>query len=225
MTRGGATLVQLRDKYVSDDELLAQAISLRDALLPHGVQLVVNDRVDVARQAGAGVHVGIHDMPPAQARAILGPNAIVGWSIEDEAQLTDTAQIAACSYLAASPVWSTPTKPDAAPPLGPDGVASIRMRTDLPLVGIGGIVAIAGGAIFVYVTVGSLLWGKKLAPGESSSVFTPVPRAAPTVVAQSYGSMGFAAPGTFTLAMIFLVTFVLYYFINWKYLSTLWGLS
>jgi cytochrome c oxidase subunit 1 len=93
------------------------------------------------------------------------------------------------------------------------------------LVGIGGIVAIAGGAIFVYVTVGSLLWGKKLAPGESSAAFTPVPRAAPTVVAQSYGSMGFAAPGTFTLAMIFLVTFVLYYFINWKYLSTLWGLS
>jgi thiamine-phosphate pyrophosphorylase len=137
--RGGATLVQLRDKYVSDDELLAQAISLRDALLPHGVQLVVNDRVDVARQAGAGVHVGIHDMPPAQARAILGPSAIVGWSIEDEAQLTDTKQIAACSYLAASPVWSTPTKPDAAPPLGPDGVASIRMRTELPLVGIGGI--------------------------------------------------------------------------------------
>ncbi|HEX6338699.1 MAG TPA: thiamine phosphate synthase [Jiangellaceae bacterium] len=137
--RGGATLVQLRDKYVSDDELLAQAIRLRDALLPHGVQLVVNDRVDVAREAGVGVHVGIHDMRPAQARAILGPAAIVGWSIEDEAQLTDTEQVAACTYLAASPVWSTPTKPDAAPPLGPDGVASIRMRTDLPLVGIGGI--------------------------------------------------------------------------------------
>jgi thiamine-phosphate pyrophosphorylase len=103
------------------------------------VQLVVNDRVDVARRAGVGVHVGIHDTRPAQARAILGPSAIVGWSIEDEAQLTDTEQIDACSYLAASPVWSTPTKPDAAPPLGPDGVASIRMRTDLPLVGIGGI--------------------------------------------------------------------------------------
>ncbi|HEX6327432.1 MAG TPA: thiamine phosphate synthase [Jiangellaceae bacterium] len=137
--RGGATLVQLRDKYASDDELLAQAIRLRDALAPPGVQLVVNDRVDVARRAGVGVHVGIHDMRPAQARAILGPSAIVGWSIEDEAQLADTEQIAACTYLAASPVWSTPTKPDAAPPLGPDGVASIRMRTDLPLVGIGGI--------------------------------------------------------------------------------------
>ena len=51
------------------------------------------------------------------------------------------------------------------------------------------------------------------------------PRAAPTVAAQTYGSMGFAAPGTFALAMVFLLAFVLYYFINWKYLSTLWGLS
>jgi cytochrome c oxidase subunit 1 len=93
------------------------------------------------------------------------------------------------------------------------------------LVGISGIAAIAGGAIFVYVTVGSLLWGKALEGGEAAPVFTPVPRAAPSAVAQGYGSIGFAAPGTFVLAMVFLVAFVLYYFINWKYLSTLWGLS
>jgi cytochrome c oxidase subunit 1 len=93
------------------------------------------------------------------------------------------------------------------------------------LVGIGGIAAIAGGAIFVYVTVGSLLWGKKLDTGNVSAKFTPVSRAAPSAVAQTYGSVGFAAPGTFVLAMVFLIAFVLYYFINWKYLSTLWGLS
>jgi len=93
------------------------------------------------------------------------------------------------------------------------------------LVGIAGIAAIAGGAIFIYVTVGSLLWGKKLESGERSPAFTPVPRAAPSAVAQSYGSIGFAAPGTFVLAMVFLVAFVLYYFINWKFLSTVWGLS
>lgn len=137
--RGGATLVQLRDKEASDDELLDQATRLQDALRPSGIPLIVNDRVDVARRAGVGVHVGIHDMRPAQARAILGPRAIVGWSIEDEAQLANAEQLAACTYLAASPVWATPTKPDAAPPLGPDGVASIRTRTELPLVGIGGI--------------------------------------------------------------------------------------
>ena len=93
------------------------------------------------------------------------------------------------------------------------------------LVGLSGIVAIAGGAIYIYVTVGSLLWGRKLGVGATSATFTPIPRQAPTVVAQSHGSSGFAAPGTFVLAMVFLTAFVLYYFINWKYLSTLWGLS
>ena len=93
------------------------------------------------------------------------------------------------------------------------------------LVGIAGIAAITGGAIYTYVTVGSLLWGKKLEAGATSANFTPIPRSAPTVVAQSYGSAGFAAPGTFMLAMVFLVAFILYYFINWKYLSQVWGLS
>jgi cytochrome c oxidase subunit 1 len=92
-------------------------------------------------------------------------------------------------------------------------------------VGLIGVIAIVGGALFVYITVGSLLWGQKLDTGTVTSTFTPVPRAAPSVVAQTYGSMGFAAPGTFALAMVFLLAFVLYYFINWKYLSTLWGLS
>ena len=55
--------------------------------------------------------------------------------------------------------------------------------------------------------------------------FTPVPLTAPTAAAQTYGSAGFVAPGTFVLAMVFLVAFVLYYFINWKYLSQVWGLS
>ena len=93
------------------------------------------------------------------------------------------------------------------------------------LVGIAGIAAIAGGAIFIYLTVGSLLWGKRVAQTKISSEPTPIPVGAPSAAAQSYGSLGFAAPGTFVLAMIFLAAFVLYYFINWKYLSTLWGLS
>jgi len=95
----------------------------------------------------------------------------------------------------------------------------------MALVGIAGIAAIAGGAIYVGVTVGSLLLGKPLDRGAESPRFTPIPRTAVTTAAQTYGSMGFAAPGTFALAMVFLLTFVLYYFINWKYLSTLWGLS
>jgi cytochrome c oxidase subunit 1 len=93
------------------------------------------------------------------------------------------------------------------------------------LVGLAGIVAIVGGGIYIYVTVGSLLWGKRLDAGQKSPNFTPIPRQAPTLAAHVHGSMGFAAPGTFILAMVFLVAFVLYYFINWKYLSNVWGLS
>ncbi|HMO46694.1 MAG TPA: cbb3-type cytochrome c oxidase subunit I [Rubrivivax sp.] len=93
------------------------------------------------------------------------------------------------------------------------------------LVGITGMAAIIGGIMFIYITVGSLLWGKKLDTGKVSPKFTPVLRASPSAAAQGYGSLGFAAPGTFMLAMVFLVAFILYYFINWKYLSTLWGLS
>lgn len=93
------------------------------------------------------------------------------------------------------------------------------------LVGIAGIASIAGGAIYILITVGSLLLGKRLDRGATSPNFTPIPRTAPSVAVQTTGSMGFAAPGTFMLAMVFLLAFILYYFINWKYLSTLWGLS
>ena len=95
----------------------------------------------------------------------------------------------------------------------------------MALVGIGGVAAIAGGAIYILITVGSLLVGKPLDRGATSPNFTPIPRTAPSVAVQTTGSMGFAAPGTFMLAMVFLLAFILYYFINWKYLSTLWGLS
>ena len=93
------------------------------------------------------------------------------------------------------------------------------------LVGIAGVAAIAGGAIYIYVTVGSLLWGKQLDLGKQSANPTPIPPTPMPAAVQSYGSAGFAAPGTFVLAMVFLVSFVLYYFINWKYLSQVWGLS
>ncbi len=93
------------------------------------------------------------------------------------------------------------------------------------LMGIAGVVAIVGGGIYIYVTVGSLLWGRKLDSGNASDRTTPVPPTPAAVAVHGYGSSGFAAPGTFVLAMVFLTAFVLYYFINWKYLSQLWGLS
>ena len=93
------------------------------------------------------------------------------------------------------------------------------------LVGIAGVAAIVGGAIYIYVTVGSLLWGRRLDRGSVSATFTPIPPTPAGAAVQTYGSAGFAAPGTFVLAMVFLTAFVLYYFINWKYLSQVWGLG
>jgi cytochrome c oxidase subunit 1 len=93
------------------------------------------------------------------------------------------------------------------------------------LVGIAGMAAIVGGGIYIYITVGSLLWGRKLDSGVVSPRFTPIPPTPAGAVVQTYGSGGFTAPGTFALAMVFLTAFVLYYFINWKYLSQVWGLS
>jgi thiamine-phosphate pyrophosphorylase len=138
--RGGVTCVQLRNKTASDDDLVLQAAELLDRLAPMGVPLIVNDRVEVARRVGAtGVHVGVHDVPPRHARDLLGPNPVVGWSIERAEQLNDDAQMSACSYVAASPVWVTDTKTDTATPWGPSGVRYLRSLTSLPLVGIGGI--------------------------------------------------------------------------------------
>ena len=137
--RGGVTLVQLRDKSASSEQLEQTAHELLTVLEPAGVPLVVNDDVAVAAAVGAaGVHVGTSDAPPAKARDDLGPAAVVGWSVESLDQLDDP-QLGACTYLAASPVWGTPTKTDAAAPLGVDRLREMTRLTRLPVVAIGGV--------------------------------------------------------------------------------------
>jgi cytochrome c oxidase subunit 1 len=93
----------------------------------------------------------------------------------------------------------------------------------LAVMGVSGLVAIVGGAAYILITVGSLLWGKRLDAGAYSTQGTVL--RLPSLALTGHGSAGFAAPGTFVFAMVFLAAFVLYYFVNWKYLSTVWGLS
>jgi len=100
------------------------------------------------------------------------------------------------------------------------GTASLM----LAIMGVAGVVAIIGGAIYIYITVGSLLWGKRLDAGKYS-VERSVLRLPVQTAYTGHGTAGFAAPGTFVFALVFLSAFVLYYFVNWKYLSTVWGLS
>jgi thiamine-phosphate pyrophosphorylase len=135
--RGGVTAVQLRDDQPAA-ELIAQARRLKAILAPQGVPLIVNNRLDVALAAGAdGAHVGQSDTPVAEARARLGPDAILGLSITDPAQLAGLDE-EAVDYLGIGPVFPTGTKPDADPPMGLEGLESCRPLTALPILAIGG---------------------------------------------------------------------------------------
>jgi thiamine-phosphate pyrophosphorylase len=136
--RGGVTLVQLRDKHKDGGPLLEEALRLKALLDPLGVPLLVNDRADVARAAGVGCHLGQSDLPPAVARDLLGPEALIGWSLDDPAQ-AERIDPEALDYIAFGPFAATATKRDAGPAVGAGQLSRVRARSALPLVAIGGI--------------------------------------------------------------------------------------
>jgi thiamine-phosphate pyrophosphorylase len=136
---GGVTLVQLRDDETPASELVDLACRLKALLAPAGVPLIVNNRLDVAVAAGAdGAHVGQGDDPAREVRALLGPEAILGLSITDPAQLA-AVDASIVDYLGVGPVFATATKADAAPAMGLAGLSATRAGTSLPVVAIGGI--------------------------------------------------------------------------------------
>jgi thiamine-phosphate pyrophosphorylase len=143
---GGVTAVQVRDKTASRRELLALTRAVQAVLVPTPhVRLVVNDAVDVALLTGAdGVHVGQDDLPAAEVRVLLGPDALVGVSVGSAADLDDVLALptGTVDLVGLSPVWSTPTKPDAGTALGLDGTRALAARAragGLTSVAIGGI--------------------------------------------------------------------------------------
>jgi len=137
---GGATVVQLRAKRLASGPLLDLADALVALGQPYQAQIIVNDRVDVAVLSGAaGAHVGQDDLPPADARAQLGPNAILGVSTHDTGQF-DRALRQAATYIAVGPVFGTRTKDTGYAPVGLDLVRAARRRARaVPIVAIGGI--------------------------------------------------------------------------------------
>ena len=136
---GGVACVQLREKDLSTRRFLDLARRLKGLLVPAGVPLIINDRLDVALACGAdGVHVGQEDMPCRLVRSILGPGAIVGLSVETWEDV-ERAQDLDVDYLGVSPVFQTPTKADTKAPWGLDGIRRIRAFSRHPLVAIGGL--------------------------------------------------------------------------------------
>jgi thiamine-phosphate pyrophosphorylase len=138
---GGVSLVQLRDPHAKTGQLVAQARALLEVLRPAGIPLIINDRVDVALAVAAdGVHVGQQDMSVADVRALVGDKLIVGLSVSNLAELErSAAALAHVDYLGVGPIFATQTKPDAAAPIGPEGLAAVVARTELPVVAIGGL--------------------------------------------------------------------------------------
>jgi thiamine-phosphate pyrophosphorylase len=141
LAAGGARLVQMRAKAVPDGALLSLVQDALAAARAAGMALLVNDRPDVARIAGAeGVHVGQEDLPPAACRAVLGPRALVGFSTHDAAQVEAAAR-EPIDYLAVGPVFATRTKANPDPVVGLELVRWARRAWAGPLVAIGGIAA------------------------------------------------------------------------------------
>jgi thiamine-phosphate pyrophosphorylase len=137
--RGGADLIQLRDKTLSDEALIEAAKTFRGAADAHGALFILNDRPDLVAACDAdGVHVGQDDSTPAQARAAVGPDRIVGRSTHAPAQ-ADTAEADPdVDYMAVGPVHPTPTKPGR-PAAGLEYVKYAARTVSKPWFAIGGL--------------------------------------------------------------------------------------
>lgn len=136
--KGGATCVQLREKGMNEDELLQEALRMKEICRRYGVPLIINDHVEVALRAGAdGVHVGQQDMPIARVRELAGDRLMVGVSARTVEQALE-AERGGADYLGAGAVFGTSTKQDARF-LPYETLQAICRAVSIPVCAIGGI--------------------------------------------------------------------------------------
>lgn len=135
----GITCVQLRMKNQHLEEVYAQAKRLHALLKPRHIPLIINDYVEIAQAIDAeGVHIGQSDKPYAWVRQQLGYKKMIGLSIEN-IQQAEHCKLFDCDYFGASPIFTTPTKSDASPPIGLTNLKKITAILSKPIVAIGGI--------------------------------------------------------------------------------------
>lgn len=137
--RGGATVIQFRDKDMGNVEFIETSRRLAALCRVSKVPLVINDRVDIALEVGAdGVHIGREDRDVSAVRSTLPPGMILGVSATDyhEALSLDATE---ADYLGVGPIFPTHSKVDATPSIGLDELARICRRVEKPVVAIGGI--------------------------------------------------------------------------------------
>ena len=136
---GGVTMVQVREKHGDVRAFIERAQAVKNILKDTDVPLIINDRIDVALAVDAdGVHLGQSDMPAIIARELIGPNKILGLSIENEEQLAEADSLP-IDYIGLSAIFATPTKTNTKKHWGIDGLKMVLETTSLPIVAIGGI--------------------------------------------------------------------------------------
>jgi thiamine-phosphate pyrophosphorylase len=146
VVKAGVALVQYRAKGLPPDERRAVAERLMEVTEARGVALVINDLPELALSVGAaGVHLGQDDPAIAEARHILGSEAIIG-ATTPTPEAAQRAEAEGASYVSVGPVFASPTKPEK-PPVGPERLRAVRSAVGLPLCAIGGITAENVGAM------------------------------------------------------------------------------
>jgi len=134
----GARILQFRFKGFFSRGVFADAEKIANACARAGAIFVMNDRADLARMLGGALHLGQEDLPPSEARRVLGREAILGYSTHNEAQLRAAAS-EPVDYLALGPIFGTATKLNPDPVVGIEELRRLRQLTERPLVAIGGI--------------------------------------------------------------------------------------
>ena len=139
LANGGATIIQLREKHATPREFYQAAIEAMLVARRLGIQLIINDRVDIAVAVKAdGVHLGQQDLPPDRARKLLGESRIIGYSTHSLEQAL-AAVSAPVDYIAIGPIFQTQTKARPDPVVGLEVVGEIKRHSTKPVVAIGGI--------------------------------------------------------------------------------------
>lgn len=137
---GGATLIQLREKFASPLDFYGQAVECVRIAHKRNVRVIINDRADITLAAKAdGVHIGQDDLPPETARILLGENSIIGFSAHTVVQAKRALSLP-IDYIAIGPIFATSTKENPDPIVGLEGLKAVKAAVgNLPVVAIGGI--------------------------------------------------------------------------------------
>lgn len=136
---GGVSVVQYRRDLEDHSAVLAEVLPLRDFLRGAGVPLIINNDVELAVEIGAdGIHIGQSDMPVAEARALIGPEMILGLTVANDAEM-DAVDATLVDYVGCGPVFPTISKDDAPADLGVAKWAELAARCPVPICAIGGL--------------------------------------------------------------------------------------